>query len=88
MEQLNGISINTRTEKELNELLEFYDKHGVTWASSRRVMDFNPYPIHKEGTCIVLHDNVITYECVGCHQYIERKLILFNELKGDLYGIH
>lgn len=81
---LNGVSINTRTKEELKELLEFYDKHGVTWASGRKISEFNPYEIHKEDTCIVLHKDVITYECVGCHQYIKRKLILFSELKEEI----
>ena len=56
MKLLNGVAINTRTQQELNELLEFYDKMGIKWASTRKATEFNPYPIHKEDTCIVLRE--------------------------------
>lgn len=84
MKLLNRVAINTRTEKELKELLEFYEKNKITWASGRKATEFNPYLIHKENTCIVLHYNVITYECVDCHRAIEREVVLYSDIKGEI----
>ena len=83
MKLLNGVAVNVRNEEEAKELLEFYEKHKITWASTRRATEFNPYYIHKEDTCIVLHDNVITYEHRDCHRAIEREVVLYSDIKEN-----
>ena len=83
MKLMNGLLINVRSEEEMEELLSECERQGIKWASSRPISAFNPYYIHREETCIVIHDDFITYESVNSHRFIERELILYSDLKKE-----
>ena len=85
MKLIKGVLINLKTNEEVLELLLECEQQGIKWASGRNALEFNPYQYYGDKTCIVIYDDVITYDSLDSHKSFSSKfnVVTIKQLKEE-----
>lgn len=68
---MKKIAVNTKTQKEYDELMEILDKDGYSWVMGEKTTDHNFWSEHKNKTCIDVNDK--DWVSYSNYQYFEEK---------------
>lgn len=80
----NKIEINTKTQEEYNELMEYLDFYNFRWQDNESLMKSNCYKYNKEKTLILLQEwYEVAFSYIGYNSKQEFSIITFQDFKKE-----